>query len=398
MANKSKSKGKNRGGRKNPGGGVLALFDVAGREIGKAVQNRNKSLNKAPNPPLKSIRDKGDSAPVAKSFSYRNLSPKIKRISAEEIEISHTELVDPSIQNSTSFTTAGFQYQCSINPGQALCFPWLSTQAVGWEFYKFRELEYIYIATTGTSTAGNVMMAFDYDAADTLPQTETILSSYAGFSEGVVWDSLVCKANISDMNAVFKERYVRTGSTLPVNNVSFQPSAINTFDSGQFMLYTDNGANTNAIGKLFASYKVRFRCPTLPSGGSITSTEITLGGSGTAALPYGPNPVIAPGSNGVYPVVSGGSNYFILPQVGTYIMVISFTGTGITNSPAFNNASNVTINLDNAIINAAATSYLSYGKLVTSSPNAYFSIVMTGLATTIGASSLNIAMVGYSPV
>lgn len=101
----------------------------------------------------------------------------------------------------------------ALNPGLSTTFPWLSTQAVGWEQYKFNKLKFCYYTRTGTSTPGSILMVPDYDAADAAPTTEQIASAYRDVVEEVPWiEEFSCTLDPRAMLEPGNRKYIRTAS------------------------------------------------------------------------------------------------------------------------------------------------------------------------------------------
>jgi len=58
------------------------------------------------------------------------------------------------------------EHSVAVNPGLPASFPWLSGHAQLYEKFKVHRLIFRYKNLKGTSSAGNILMSFDYDTLD----------------------------------------------------------------------------------------------------------------------------------------------------------------------------------------------------------------------------------------
>lgn len=79
------------------------------------------------------------------------------------LSLTHRELVAPIVQASSAGTT----YVYRVNAANANIFPWLSSLAPSFEKYTINSMHLEYVPQCGTTTAGVVYLAFDYDPTDT---------------------------------------------------------------------------------------------------------------------------------------------------------------------------------------------------------------------------------------
>lgn len=204
----------------------------------------------------------------------------------------------------------------ALNPGISATFPWLSTQAVGWEQYHFNKLKFCYYTRTGSDIPGSVQLIPDYDAADSAPLTEQIASAYEDVREDVPWKDIECMLDSKAMHPDGPKKYIRTSSLSP--NLD-----IKTYDVGNFFVATTDGSVVN-WGKLWVEYDVVFHTPQLPSGGGnqIVSQTIAGGGTVSSAAIFGSAPV-STGNN----VVTAVANTLTFNNVGFYFVSSQVSGT-----------------------------------------------------------------------
>jgi len=284
----------------------------------------------------------GGMAPQAAAAAYakgqRSAEPRI-RGSFRSTRISHRELVT-SVSGTSAFTVAN---TFALNPGLATSFPWLSTQALGWEQYKFHRLRFCYYSRCSTATPGSMMLVPDYDAADASPATEIVASAYRDVVEEVPWvTEFCCDLDPKAMIEPGDRKYVRT-TGLAAN------LDVKTYDSGQLFVCTTDGSATN-WGKLWVEYDVEFFVPQLPPSGSSNSPSAQTiqgaGGSISSSAIFGAVPTyLGP----AWTTASQNSNVVTFNDVGYYYCYFSVGGSG---SPGCSYGSN---NLAQASVLGAGT-------------------------------------------
>lgn len=147
----------------------------------------------------------------------------------------------------------------SVNPGLATTFPWLSAIAGRFESYLFRRLHFIYEPICPTTTPGAVMMAVDYDAADSAPTSKVVLMAYRGAVRSAPWNITRFDATRGDLRKFGVQRFVRTTSN-PAN------TDLKTYDVGNFQIATQNTPGTpTTLGELYVEYEVEFYTPQIPT-------------------------------------------------------------------------------------------------------------------------------------
>jgi hypothetical protein len=317
-------------------------------------------------------------APVAIATGQGGSSPMI-RASRDSSRIVHREFL-ANITGSTAFTVS---QSIAVNPGLPTSFPWLSSQAQGWESYRFNKLRFCYYTRTGTNVPGSLLMIPDYDAADSAPASEQIASTYEDVSEDAPWKDIVCALRPSAMDSIGPKHFVRTGP-LPANQ------DIKTFDVANLFVATVDGTAAS-WGKLWVEYDVEFFTPQLPSLGAITQSATLAAGGGTiaAATPFGAVPVSL--SSGIQLSGNPASNVLTISgmQIGTeYSIAYGAVGTVITvcNLSTFTGMTLKSNVANSSDISAAQT---SAGAHVTVTATAASGTVQVSLtATTITALSV----------
>jgi len=280
-------------------------------------------------------KQKQASAAAAYATGQRSQPPSIVA-SRDSSRIVHRELVG-SITGSTAFSVVN---ELALNPGIAATFPWLSSQALAWEQYRFNKLRFCYYTRTGSSTPGSMLLVPDYDAADAAPGSEQIASSYEDVAEDAPWKDICCELRPSAMHSMGPKKYVRTGP-LAAN------LDIKTYDAGNLFPCTTDGTAVS-WGKLWVEYDVSLFVPQLPPVGLPSS--VATGQHFPPASNLTPTTAnmlgATPTSNGSALVTVAGSVVtFVTP--GNYLL--SYTVTGGTSTGA------------NPVIGAGGTALATFG-------------------------------------
>lgn len=175
--------------------------------------------------------------------------------------ISHRELVTSIEGALEGFKLVNF----AINPGLAATFPWLATQAKGWEQYRFLKLVFEYVTRASDNSTGFVLMGPDYDASDPPPATEEELSTYE--------DSIDFPTKQSAQSTLDPKSMFSLGSRKFTRDVNVRGTDIKTYDAGNFYVMTAGQGGGDKIGKLYVSYIVEFYTPHTISTADPQSTE-----------------------------------------------------------------------------------------------------------------------------
>jgi len=276
------------------------------------------------------IRKEGIASPAASSIATTTMAPNISA-TRDSCRIIHKELIG-NVTGSVAFTIAN---TFALNPGLAASFPWLSQQAINWQFYRFNKLRFRALSRTGNTTPGSQALVPDYDASASAPASEVIASSFEDVVEDVPWKSLVCDLRPSSMFAMGPKKFVRTAA-LAANQ------DIKTYDAGQLFVTTIDGTAV-AWSKLWVEYDITFSTPQLPpnGGNTLSSLHITSTTPTTASMLA--NPVIAAGSSSPAPATVA-LDVLTFPLPGRYLVTYSATATtSVTQTGAPTGAAGLTI-------------------------------------------------------
>lgn len=294
------------------------------------------------------------SAPSANGLVTRTTSARMKSSKNGSITVCHREYLADIIP-STETVDGTFQVLVShqVNPGNPLCFPWLSEIATRFESYKFSRLRFIYEPQCPTTSSGTVMMVVDYDADDDLPVSKTQMMAFKNATRSPPWFANANESDPMDLNKR-STYYVANG-----NQVAGDARLSNV---GQFTLAFEGAAETSFYaGELYVEYEVTLMTPSyesyVPSGQAktpLSPTNLSWGQLLDTLVYSGPNePVImfmSPNSLNVYPKIPG-----------YYLVVIQFrtgAGFGISGSqfPVATPIGNSVISAQGSSFSVASTS------------------------------------------
>lgn len=314
-------------------------------------------------------------APVSEGTIMKSVKPSFQRQAQNMQRIVHREKVVKLVTPNAGGAFAILQ-TLALNPGLAASFPWLSNEAQGWESYRFNRLRFIWVPSSGTAVAGNIIMGPDYDASDPAPLAETFLSSYTDCEEANVWSRFAADLEPALLNSTTRSRYVRSGP-IPAG------TDIKLYDAGNFFVASTDDAAANA-GKLWVEYDITLFNPQTPGGGFPASTTASGQTALTAAAPFGTDPIIR-GNIGMS--IAGSLLTIQGALVGTVICITAHAaGTVMT---AFSNtAVGATVRNHLAVncVDAGAVSIVTMSTYVVTAQNPVITFALT--ATTVTSSQI----------
>lgn len=161
--------------------------------------------------------------------------------------IIHREYVADVNPSATTFSVVRY----ALNPGVAATFPWLSTQATGWEQYRFNHLKFEFITRSATSSTGVVILSPEYDASDVAPTTETQAMNVMDSVSDAIWKDSCVDLSVEAMYPLGPRKFIRSSRIA---------GDIRNFDSGALHVCTVVGAAAN-LGKLWVDYDVELFIP-----------------------------------------------------------------------------------------------------------------------------------------
>lgn len=128
-----------------------------------------------------------------------------------------------------------------INPGLMTTFPWLSNIAGSFDRYMFKRLVFRYKPTCPTTTTGQVVFAWDYDALDPIPRDNREMCQETFWKAISPWQS-----GTFSIPGINKNLYTRGGV--------IAGSDLKTYDVGQLFISVDVDADN--VGYIEAEYDV----------------------------------------------------------------------------------------------------------------------------------------------
>jgi len=297
------------------------------------------------------------------------------------VVVSHKELIGP-IKSSIAYRINSYD----INPGYATCFSWLEGVAAHYEEYKFRSLNFTFHSACGSTTIGQMAMAFEFDPGDALP---------ADFAELVGFRDM--KFISPYETAVTFTPDLRTGDRKPprpVRNGGRPISEVMQTDLGRFYCATQGfAADAGIVGNLEVSYTVELLVQSLHPPISATASCVPE----NTSAPY--NAAATLTTQSVMPLTisstaAGSVIRFIENFEGVLHMLVG--GTGLTREPrtgpvdAFTNGT-LGLIAGTSVVNAATTSAASLFRVAARAGDAFNVYFNGGDCTTLTSAILRIA-------
>jgi len=245
------------------------------------------------------------------------MTPPRLTMARGQTRVAHREYLG-DITGSTDFAIA---HTVQINPGVASAFPWLAFIARQYESYYVRSLTFEYETQESTATAGTVMLAVDYDAADVPPASKAQLLSYKGATRTPGWAPMKFHCTMPEMVVHGAGKYVRS-STLAAG------LDIKMYDVGKFYLATQGFAATTVAGELYVSYVIDFLTPQSDPTAIIPSLSAKATGNGSVSVlnVFGTAATILGDL-----AVTAAAQTMTFNSVGEYLIAFTMTGTALTN-------------------------------------------------------------------
>jgi len=208
-----------------------------------------------------------------------------------------------------------------VQPGVPTLFAWLASQAMLYQEYEFMNLRFIYETEKGSSTNGKVMFAFQPDVYDEPPANKQEMLENLYKSTGAPWESFSLSIPKVALKTLGKSKYVRTAAIIGGD--------LKTYDVGQLIVATQGMADTSSVGELYVEYEILLKTPVQSAKAATYSLSKHIGSAGASYTSYmGAAPVLLGGLD-----LTATANTITWNRVGSYLMITSITGTGLTEEP-----------------------------------------------------------------
>lgn len=226
--------------------------------------------------------------------------------------MTHRELIN-EVKGSVAFST----YSYDLNPGLARTFPWLATQAAGYQLYQFRKLTFVLAPKCATSVTGTAILQPEYNPTDRVPKSETEMSNTSGAVSDIPWKEIQCQVDCKMAHCTNPWKQIRA---IPV-------ASMQAYDIGKLNVGTVGQAGATVVSGLWVEYQVILRCPQTTVSGLSSTTYTVIGGvdqvyvNGTVAaqqfdtVTYNRHHVS---------LAAGGLSFQIQP--GLYLMTLTLNG------------------------------------------------------------------------
>lgn len=156
-----------------------------------SLMNKQKSKQQSKSAPPARPPPKVKEAPLALRGRYTRREPRRREIGGGITEVAHEEILFPLLSASSA---NGYRVSTtSMNPSNPMI-RWLSAVSAVYDQYRFTRLAAHYIPTVPATTEGNVILAFDLDAADEPPEAVVDQMMLSGATMGSIWAGADCNA------------------------------------------------------------------------------------------------------------------------------------------------------------------------------------------------------------
>jgi len=275
-----------------------------------------------------------------------------------------------------------------INPGLSASFPWLSNIARQYESYYVRSMTFEYETQESTATAGTVMLAVDYDAADPAPTSKMQLLSYKGAVRTPGWAPMKFHCTMPEMVVHGAGKYVRYVTLAPGLDIKM-------YDVGNLYLATQGFAGPTVAGELYVSYVIDFMTPQLEAPITFSNASAKIVGDVVNVVSiFGDVNTVT----GALPVSARGST-LTFPERGSYLVALRLGGTYFTaiNPVLLGTATVKSLGGDVAIRTSEGnTSALFYFQVQVTEPGMTVIVDATQTATTVTSSLTRVALYSYA--
>lgn len=305
----------------------------------KQQPNRKGNSRVVPRPKSqaqKQNNSKRVSAPMAYLTHKSTGTPDIYHGSDGRIRVRHREYIADIFGAGASGTAIA---TFPVNPGMPITFPWLSALAVCYENYSFKRLSFSYSPACATTQAGMVVLALDYDAADSAPVSKQGLLSMRTSNRGACWSPFDLHSDRSDLHK-FSQYFIRSGTLAAMLDVK-------TYDVANLFVASTGQGNSNICGEIWCEYEVEFFTPQFTAGfNSVRSSKIASGNLPSAAYPFGTLPTVL----GSLPIQASGSRLTI-GLAGEYLVEILIQGSAFNDGTTLLSLTVVTNTVTNDVTN-----------------------------------------------
>jgi hypothetical protein len=191
-------------------------------------------------------------AGVSQTMAIRRSKPRITG-SRGSIRIVHKELVGEIVTAvggmSTSALKAKGESIYHLSPTNTHLFPWLSRVARNYDYFRFNRVRFVYVPLCSTSTTGRVMLGYDPDAADAVPNDRSALSSYSCSIDSSAWGVTKLDAKLPNNQPWFQTNDITAASM-------YSTSAM-----GQAFWASWGAGQDATVGELYVLYEVVLKDP-----------------------------------------------------------------------------------------------------------------------------------------
>jgi len=188
--------------------------------------------------------------------------------------VTHKECV-AQIMGTSAFTVNTL----AINPGLSSTFPWLSIEANGYNYYRFRSFQIRYVTRDNTMDRGTVCIAWDPNPDHAPPANMLVAENYETKLAISPWMSeprdTIIVVPAEDLNRL--KRFLVRNALVATD--------FETYDTGEIFICTSGNTNTGLIGELFLDFTLEFHAPIVTNLSLVPNPQSNSYFTQNAALP-----------------------------------------------------------------------------------------------------------------
>ena len=221
---------------------------------------------KKPRKPAKVMtQTRAVSAPVAKQVIVGYREPKFKGGSRPGcVRVEKEEFIsDVILPADEEFS---LPINLIVNPGNPICFPWLSIFAAAYESYRFHRLTFHYRPQAPTTSNGWVSISLDYDPDDQIPVSKVEALEMEETVRGAPWEIFHHVSTLKNLQKR-KSYFVRDPAlslVAPGSEFAAMQTDNTLYDVARLLVCGGIVGNSNlTAGELWVTYDVEFETPQL---------------------------------------------------------------------------------------------------------------------------------------
>lgn len=178
---------------------------------------------------------------VSKEMGFESNLSKMSKTPVKMRELIKT------VNGSTDFEVETFIAQ----PGYSSTFPFLSTLAPRFQFYRFKKLNFELVARCAATVPGTMGLVPEFNPEEQTPSSQSVVANNSFAKADAPWKGVILRCDPKMMFAQSPHKSVRTYRG---------PESI-LYDAMKLNVWTNGQSNANAIADLYVEYEIDLWAP-----------------------------------------------------------------------------------------------------------------------------------------